>query len=99
MRYKLKLQFKAYDTRQETTSASVLIDSVAVVPRADGIPFLPPGDLRRQEFDHYRSVSLNQFIYKKKIATSLDILNTGSLKLTRFSLLDVGWPHLFRPTT
>lgn len=54
VRYKLKLQFKAYDTRQETTSASVLIDSVAVVPRADGIPFLPPGDLRRQEFDHYR---------------------------------------------
>ena len=56
-RYKVRLEFKSYDTAQETPGASVLIDSITVVPRPDSIPFLggsPAADYRRQEFEHYR---------------------------------------------
>ena len=61
--YKVRLVFKAYDLKQDTPSASVLVDSITVVPRADSIPFLkgsPAADYRRQEFDHYRC---SQYFY------------------------------------
>ena len=69
-RYKVKLEFKSYDSRQETPSASVLIDSIAVVPRPDSIPFFSgnsAADYRRQEFDHYRCTQYFYSVVKADI--------------------------------
>lgn len=69
-RYKIKLDFKTYDSTQETPGASVLIDSITVVPRADAIPFLsgsPAADYRRQEFEHYRCAQYFYSVHKANI--------------------------------
>lgn len=68
--YKFRLEFNAYDRLQETPSASVLIDSITVVPRADSVPFLTgslTADQRRQEFEHYRCAQYFYSVVKANI--------------------------------
>lgn len=68
--YKVRLEFKSYDSNQETPSAAVLIDSITVVPRADSVPFLggsPAADYRRQEFEHYRCAQYFYSVVKTNI--------------------------------
>lgn len=55
--YKLIIDFKHYDRETDTPSASVLIDSVVLIPRADSIPFFqgtPINEYRRQEYERLR---------------------------------------------
>lgn len=69
-KYNVRLEFKSYDSNQETPSAAVLIDSITVVPRAGSIPFLggsPAADYRRQEFDHYRCAQYFYSVVKTNI--------------------------------
>lgn len=68
--YKVRLEFKNYDSAQDTPGASVLIDSITVVPRPDSIPFLggsPAADYRRQEFEHYRCAQYFYSVHKANI--------------------------------
>ena len=68
--YNFRLEFNAYDRLQETPSASVLIDSITVVPRADSVPFLAgsqTADQRRQEFEHYRCAQYFYSVVKASI--------------------------------
>ena len=68
--YNLRLEFRSYDSSQDTPSASVLIDSITVVPRADNIPFFKGSALaeyRRQEFDHYRCAQYFYSVVKTNI--------------------------------
>lgn len=55
--YVIRLEFKHYDREVETPSASVLIDSIAFIPRIDSIPFFQGSvvnEYRRQEFERFR---------------------------------------------
>ncbi|KAF4532826.1 hypothetical protein B566_EDAN002677 [Ephemera danica] len=56
-KYKIRLEFKRFDDQIDSPSASVLIDSITLVPRIEAIPFLQGSqvnDLRRQEYERYR---------------------------------------------
>ncbi|KAK2718943.1 laminin subunit beta-1-like [Artemia franciscana] len=56
-KYKVRIEFKSYDTQGEQPRASVLIDSIALIPRADAIPFFhgdQAADLRLQEYSYNR---------------------------------------------
>ncbi|XP_055926474.1 laminin subunit beta-1-like [Argiope bruennichi] len=55
--YKVRLEFKHYDREIQTPSASVLVDSIAFIPRIDSIPFFhgsAANEYRRQEFERFR---------------------------------------------
>ncbi|XP_054721557.1 laminin subunit beta-1-like [Uloborus diversus] len=55
--YNVRLEFKHYDREVKTPSASVLVDSIAFVPRIDSIPFFQgsaANEYRRQEFERFR---------------------------------------------
>ncbi|XP_021926605.1 laminin subunit beta-1 isoform X2 [Zootermopsis nevadensis] len=55
--YKIRLEFKRYDSQVETPTASVLVDSIALVPRIESVPFFrdsTPNEIRRQEYERYR---------------------------------------------
>ncbi|KAJ9579192.1 hypothetical protein L9F63_024702, partial [Diploptera punctata] len=55
--YKIRLEFKRYDNQIEAPSASVLLDSIALIPRIESIPFFKdstPNEIRRQEYERYR---------------------------------------------
>lgn len=68
--YKVRVEFKSYDSTKETPGASVLLDSITVVPRSDSIPFFggsPLADYRRQEFEHYRCAQYFYSVVKADI--------------------------------
>nr|XP_024218763.1 laminin subunit beta-1 isoform X2 [Halyomorpha halys] len=55
--YKLKFIFKSDSNQVEAPSASILIDSVALVPKSESIPFFhgsPKNERRRKEYDDFR---------------------------------------------
>lgn len=55
--YKLRLTFKSDSNQVDAPSASILIDSVSLVPRSESIPFFrgsPMSELRRAEYERYR---------------------------------------------
>lgn len=55
--YKIKLSFRRYDANVTSPSASILVDSIVLLPRAESIPFFsgsPTNENRRQEYEHYR---------------------------------------------
>lgn len=70
-KYKIKLEFRRYDNQIETPTASVLIDSIVLVPRADSIPFFQgsvTNEHRRQEFEHARCSQLFGPVVKAPIS-------------------------------
>ncbi|XP_013782951.1 laminin subunit beta-1-like [Limulus polyphemus] len=55
--YKVHIEFKHYDKETDNPKATVLVDSIALVPRIDSIPFFQGTQLdeyRRQEFERFR---------------------------------------------
>ncbi|XP_071040425.1 laminin subunit beta-1 isoform X2 [Parasteatoda tepidariorum] len=55
--YVVRIEFKHYDKEVQTPSASVLVDSIAFVPRIDSISFFhgsAANEYRRQEFERFR---------------------------------------------
>lgn len=55
--YKIKLTFRQSNLEQDTPSASVLIDSVVLIPKIDKIPWFhgsAPAEARRREFERSR---------------------------------------------
>ncbi|XP_071442864.1 laminin subunit beta-1 isoform X2 [Hetaerina americana] len=54
--YKIRIEFKRSDSQIDTPSASVLVDSIALVPRIDSLPFFrgsPANENKRQEYERY----------------------------------------------
>ncbi|GLV46313.1 LanB1 [Carabus blaptoides fortunei] len=55
--YKVRLDFKRYNVQTESPSASILVDSIVLIPHIDRIPFFQ-GTIsaanQRQEFERYR---------------------------------------------
>uniref|UniRef100_A0A1B6DHB4 Laminin subunit beta-2 n=1 Tax=Clastoptera arizonana TaxID=38151 RepID=A0A1B6DHB4_9HEMI len=54
--YKIRLSFKHWDNQQASPSASILIDSIVLLPRIESIPFFmgsPANENRRREYEHY----------------------------------------------
>ncbi|XP_063219684.1 laminin subunit beta-1 isoform X2 [Bacillus rossius redtenbacheri] len=71
--YKIRLEFKHYRDQVDTPSASVLIDSVALIPRIESIPFFrdsSTNELRRQEYERYRC---GQAFYEVVKGTTSDV--------------------------
>uniref|UniRef100_T1IRE1 Laminin subunit beta-1 n=1 Tax=Strigamia maritima TaxID=126957 RepID=T1IRE1_STRMM len=55
--YKIILELKRYDTHVDTPTATILIDSIALIPRVESIPFFQDttrNEHRRQEFERFR---------------------------------------------
>lgn len=55
--YKIRLEFRSYNPLVSTPSASLLIDSIALLPRIDQIPFFTGGSTNeywRQEVERFR---------------------------------------------
>lgn len=55
--YHIKLSFKKYDKEGDKPTASILVDSIALVPRPENIPFFSgnPENIRaRDDFERYR---------------------------------------------
>ncbi|XP_046984371.1 laminin subunit beta-1 isoform X1 [Schistocerca americana] len=53
--YKVRLTFKRYDGETDVPSASILVDSIALIPRPESIPFFQgANNLHRQEFERYQ---------------------------------------------
>ncbi|EEC18262.1 laminin beta 1 chain, putative [Ixodes scapularis] len=56
-RYKVRITFKQYDRIVDTPSASILIDSMVLLPHINAIPFFhgtPANEYRRDEFERFR---------------------------------------------
>ncbi|KAH7975672.1 hypothetical protein HPB52_004057 [Rhipicephalus sanguineus] len=56
-RYKVRVTFKQYDREVDTPSASILIDSMVLMPDINAIPFFhgtPANEYRREEFERFR---------------------------------------------
>ncbi|XP_046407142.1 laminin subunit beta-1 isoform X2 [Ischnura elegans] len=54
--YKIRIEFKRSDSQIDTPSASVLVDSIALVPRIDSLPFFrntQTNENKRQEYERY----------------------------------------------
>ncbi|XP_012252560.2 laminin subunit beta-1-like [Athalia rosae] len=67
-RYTVHLNFKAFSARRDTPSASILVDSIALVPRPDNIPFFkgsPPAEVRLREYEAYRCGEVFYDLYGK----------------------------------
>ncbi|KAH6921814.1 hypothetical protein HPB50_005331 [Hyalomma asiaticum] len=55
--YKVRVTFKQYDREVDTPSASILIDSMVLMPDINAIPFFhgtPANEYRREEFERFR---------------------------------------------
>lgn len=55
--YKVTLEFRRSNFHKEMPTASVLIDSIVLIPRIDDIPFFhgsQAANIRRQEYEHYQ---------------------------------------------
>ncbi|KAG1659411.1 Laminin subunit beta-1 [Nymphon striatum] len=68
--YKVKLEFKQYDSYVETPSASILIDSVVLIPITQSIPFFhgsTAAEYRRQEFERFRCQQYFYSVVKSNI--------------------------------
>lgn len=74
--YKIRLEFKRYNDEVDTPSASILVDSIALIPRIESIPFFedssPANELRRQEFERYRC---GEYFYSASKGHVPDICN------------------------
>lgn len=67
-RYTVHLTFKAYSAHRDTPSASILIDSIALVPQVGDIPFFtgsPPAEQRRHEYETYRCGEVFYDLYNR----------------------------------
>ncbi|XP_064483603.1 laminin subunit beta-1-like isoform X2 [Ornithodoros turicata] len=56
-RYKVRIDFKQYDREVDTPKATILIDSIVLLPRPNQIPFFhgsPANEYHREEFERYR---------------------------------------------
>ncbi|XP_069950644.1 laminin subunit beta-1 isoform X10 [Cherax quadricarinatus] len=56
-RYKVRVDFRRSNARTDSPSASVLVDSIMLIPRAEKLPFYsgsPEGDSLRYEYERYR---------------------------------------------
>ncbi|GLH10959.1 Netrin-A [Gryllus bimaculatus] len=66
--YKVRLEFKRYNNEVDSPSASILVDSIALIPRIESIPFFedgsPANELRRQEFERYHCGQYFQSVSK-----------------------------------
>ncbi|KAK6634441.1 hypothetical protein RUM43_011842 [Polyplax serrata] len=65
--YKVRLEFRKYDPVVETPSASVLIDSLALLPRYEEIGFYrgsPENEINHEEFRRYRCGEMFQYANK-----------------------------------
>ncbi|CAG2106617.1 unnamed protein product, partial [Medioppia subpectinata] len=55
--YKIRLEINDYDSNIDRDSASILIDSVVIIPRMENIPFFKGNQInefKRQEFERFR---------------------------------------------
>lgn len=60
--YKVTLEFRRSNFHKEMPTASVLIDSIVLIPRIDDIPFFhgsPAADIRRQDYERYHCSNPN----------------------------------------
>ncbi|XP_015510641.1 laminin subunit beta-1-like isoform X1 [Neodiprion pinetum] len=67
-RYIVHLTFDAYDQRYQTPSASILIDSITLIPRPESIPVFsgsPLAEVRRQEYEAYRCGDMFYDLYDR----------------------------------
>ncbi|KAF2350513.1 Laminin EGF domain [Trinorchestia longiramus] len=56
-RYKVRVEFRRTNAQQDLPSASILIDSIMLIPRTENLPFYSgslENDNLRQEFEYYR---------------------------------------------
>ncbi|XP_076033711.1 laminin subunit beta-1 isoform X3 [Oratosquilla oratoria] len=56
-RYKIKIDFKRSNALQDSAGASILVDSILLIPRAERLPFYSgtaENDLLRREYEQYR---------------------------------------------
>uniref|UniRef100_A0A6A7G3W6 Laminin subunit beta-1-like isoform X5 n=4 Tax=Hirondellea gigas TaxID=1518452 RepID=A0A6A7G3W6_9CRUS len=56
-RYKVRVEFRRSNAQQDLPSASILIDSIMLIPRTENLPFYtgtPENDNLRLEFEYYR---------------------------------------------
>ncbi|XP_018022771.1 laminin subunit beta-1 isoform X4 [Hyalella azteca] len=56
-RYKVRVEFRRTNAQQDLPSASILIDSMMLIPRTENLPFYTgslENDNLRQEFEYYR---------------------------------------------
>lgn len=63
--YKIRLTFRRSNFEREVPSASVLIDSVVLIPRIEKIPWFygsVPAEARRQEFERNRCSSYSTYL-------------------------------------
>ncbi|XP_039299299.1 laminin subunit beta-1 isoform X2 [Nilaparvata lugens] len=55
-KYKVRLLFKHFGNQMEKPTASILVDSITLIPRVENIPFFvasPQNQHRLNEYDHY----------------------------------------------
>ncbi|XP_064631916.1 laminin subunit beta-1-like isoform X2 [Lineus longissimus] len=67
--YKIKLEFPRYRADKVTPDASILIDSIALLPKTDTIPIFLKIEASRakQEFDHYRCRELLMSVIRPQL--------------------------------
>ncbi|XP_075218526.1 laminin subunit beta-1-like [Lycorma delicatula] len=56
-KYKIRLQFKHFGNQIATPTASILVDSIVLIPRVENLPFFqttPQNINRLKEYEHYR---------------------------------------------
>ncbi|XP_076350667.1 laminin subunit beta-1-like isoform X2 [Tachypleus tridentatus] len=56
LNYKMHIEFKHYKKETDIPTATILVDSIALIPRIDNIPFFKGsqvGESRHQEFEHF----------------------------------------------
>ncbi|XP_059469528.1 laminin subunit beta-1 isoform X2 [Neocloeon triangulifer] len=68
--YKLVIQFRRHDPQSESPTATILIDSIALVPRPEELPFFQGNqvnEIKRDEYERYRCHLLFQNVNKGQI--------------------------------
>ncbi|XP_065338114.1 laminin subunit beta-1 isoform X2 [Cloeon dipterum] len=68
--YRVVIQFKRHDPHIESPTATILIDSIALVPRPEELPFFTGSqiaEIKKQEYDRYQCHLLFQNVIKSNV--------------------------------